>query len=330
MENFIKTLLIPLLMSGSFMTNAMQGDQDDADLEAGIAASLGMSAEEYRASRDAEKKYYQKQPKAAQKQPNSPVLDWSDEYLARQLAAEEKEQEERERQEQASLELIRYLQAEEEQKKWEREEQTTADLIRRLQIEGASFKNQISNKTQEYSKGTKRPILEEFIKIFNYLKSIPQTSDVHVLDSYVFGSHKKIDSLLEIGRLYDIDNPKLTLAEVGQQMVTFVNNHADFFKDYKYERQTIPSQKIIEILNAHFSNMDAEIRTVSPAAREAWSRAWTLALKLYNEDDASAIQIIFDQAVEGHVTRGGCIQGRIDRGFVGYVSLLAKAGVNLY
>ena len=36
--------------------------------------------------------------------------------------------------------------------------------------------------------------------------------------------------------------------------------------------------------------------------------------------------MIFDQALEGQLTRGGCIQGRFNRGFVGYVQLLGKAG----
>ena len=136
--------------------------------------------------------------------------------------------------------------------------------------------------------------------------------------------------LLEVGRLYNVDDGNLTLAQVGQQMVQFANDHKDFFAAYKYEGAALNSDQIIPILNAHFPDMDNEIRAISPEARELWSRAWTLALNLHEDGNETAIQIIFDQAIEGHLTRGGCIQGRIDRGFVGYVSLLGKAGVNLY
>ena len=370
MENFIKALSISLLMSGSFIINAMDSEED-------MARSFGMTLREYRRQVSAQQQLFS-QPELSR--------DNTDPELEKGLAASlgmsvpayrrqlEKEQEEKasaelirrlqakEQQEKASVELIRHLQAKEQQEKAsvelihrlqrEEEEKATAELIRRLQkeqeekdsdeelvrhfqqthiLDESSFKSQIQQKTRTYSHGTERPILEKYIHIFEYLSKIAQGLDVHVLDDYVFGSHKMIDALLEVGRLYSIDKPDLTLAQVGQEMVTFVNAHKDFFNTYKYENTALTGERVIAILNSHFSNMDAEVRAICPAAREVWSRAWTLALNLYNRDkDSSAIQVIFDQAVEGHLTRGGCIQGRIDRGFVGYVSLLAKSGVNLY
>ncbi len=337
MENFIKALSVSLLMSGSFIINAMDSEEDmarsfrmtlreyrlqvsaqqqlfsqpelstgntDPELEKGLAASLGMSVPAYR--RQLEK---EQEEKASAK-------------LIRRL-------QEKEQQEKASVELIHRLQREQEEK------DSDEELVRHFQqthiLDESSSKSQIQQKTRTYSHGTERPILEKYIHIFEYLSKIAQGSDVHVLDDYVFGSHKMIDALLQVGRLYGIDKPDLTLARVGQEMVTFVNAHKDFFNTYKYENTALTGERVIAILNSHFSNMDAEVRAICPAAREVWSRAWTLALNLYNRDkDSSAIQVIFDQAVEGHLTRGGCIQGRIDRGFVGYVSLLAKSGVNLY
>lgn len=353
MENFIKALSISLLMSGSFISNAMDSEED-------MARSFGMTLREYRRQVSAQQQLF-----------SQPELSTgnTDPELEKGLAASlgmsvpaYRRQLEKEQQEKASAELIRRLQAKEQQEKAsielihrlqrEEEEKATAELIHRLQKEQeekdseeelvrhfqqthirdeSSFKSQIQQKTRTYSHGTERPILEKYIHIFEYLSKIAQGSDVHVLDDYVFGSHKMIDALLAVGRLYSIDKPDLTLARVGQEMVTFVNAHKDFFNTYKYETTALTGEQVIAILNSHFSNMDAEVRVICPAAREVWSRAWTLALNLYNrDDDSSAIQVIFDQAVEGHLTRGGCIQGRIDRGFVGYVSLLAKSGVNLY
>jgi hypothetical protein len=268
------------------------------------------------------------------------------------LREEADRQKHRLRAEEETKRLIRQIEEERNAKLAQRfqQEEEDAHLARQLQAQvvispapfipyEASLKDQIASQTWEYAKGENRPTLQKFMDISNYLKGIPQNSDVHVLDNYVFGPQKKINDLLEAGRLYNVDNGELTLAEVGQQMVQFANDNKDFFATFKYEDTSLNSDKIINILNSHFPKMDNEIKSVElnkttyvPVleARELWSRAWTLALNLYNEADETAIQMIFEQAVEGHLTRGGCIQGRIDRGFVGYVSLLAKAGVNLH
>lgn len=173
---------------------------------------------------------------------------------------------------------------------------------------------------------------EKFKGIHAHLQTIAQHADVHVLDDYVFGAQKTIMPLLEIGRFYELgDKGDLTLSQVGIAMAEFVNANQDFFTNYKYEDQTIGKDRVVAIIQSHFNAMDGEILPICTEARELWSRAWTLSQVLFNQhDDFSVIKTLFDEVIEGHLTNGGCIQGRINRGFVGYVSLLGQAGVGSY
>jgi hypothetical protein len=299
MKNFIKAFLVSSLMSGSFIVAAMDSWHSQEDKENAFLYGITTPREFY------EQQEAQKEAMASFALINVPKSqEERDAELAHRIDQEEQDEE-----------LARQFQA-----------QAIISPAPFIPYE-ASLQEQIASQTWEYAKGENRPTLQKFIDIFPYLKGIPQNSDVHILDNYVFGAQKKINDLLAVGRLYDVDNGDLTLAAVGQQMVQFVNNNKDFFATFQYEETFLNSDKIIPILNSHFPNMDNEIKAISPEARELWSRAWTLALNLYNQGDETAIQIIFEQAVEGHLTRGGCIQGRIDRGFVGYVSLLTRAGV---
>lgn len=270
--------------------------------------------------------------------------------------AEEAKHERLRREEAATEEYFRSLRIEEERRQSEEirrkdGEVATQKLIREMQAEyeaevqrrhqeESSFILQVNEKSKTFSSGPHRPTLVRYIQIRKYLNSIAPDSDVHILDNYVYKAENNIKHLITIGNLYNIDDPTLSLSEVGKQMITFASEHADLFSTFEYNSEKVALGKIIEYLNGHFSNMDKEIinfrnrdGTISscPEAREIWSRAWTLALKLYNATkDFKCMEIIFQEAIEGHMTAGGCIPGRIDRGFVGYVSLLGEAGVCLY
>lgn len=200
------------------------------------------------------------------------------------------------------------------------------------------FKNQVYAKTNAYSFSKQRPLLEEFVRIRNDLRNILQGYKANTLDHYVFGtgmsmqygSGNNIEVLLEIGRLYDVDNPKLSLAEVGQQMVQFINQHTELFVTCNYP-QLQSTQQITEVINMHFSKMDTKIGKLCPAARETWSRAWTLASNLFTEDHNTKVVInLFFQVVNWSSTREGCPEELINRGFIGYSSVLEEAGVRLH
>jgi hypothetical protein len=202
-------------------------------------------------------------------------------------------------------------------------------------IEGAPIftQNVILQKYKLLAANLHKPLIEKFTVILQDIEKIKLNSDVHVIDNYVFGNGNNIKTLSEIGTLYNLENPKLSLAEVGTQMINFVIDKSNkyFFDNYDYEKEKVDQDTLKAILTTHFNNMDNEIKLLCPLAQEIWSRAWTLALTLHAENlDYAYIKIIFDQAVEGHKTRGGCIQGRINRGFVGYATLLGKTGAGIF
>lgn len=94
-----------------------------------------------------------------------------------------------------------------------------------------SLKEKIRFQTSQYASKNHEghTSLKEFVGLFSCVEKISQNQDVHVLDNEVFGAGKKIETLVKIGKLYNVDNPHLTLAEVGQKMVEFVNGNKDFF-----------------------------------------------------------------------------------------------------
>jgi hypothetical protein len=177
-------------------------------------------------------------------------------------------------------------------------------------------------KEQEY-------LIAQFNAIDQKLRTIPNNSDVHILDAFVFGADNKIQELANIGAALDLDNSHHTLQEIGRQMIAFVDQCPDLFAEYEYENTKVSSEKIKEYLHLHFSQMDQEILAANcPNAQIIWSRAFSLVFDLFNfENDISGIKMLYDSAIEGHLTQGGCLAGRINRGFVLYVSLLGKYGL---
>ncbi len=166
----------------------------------------------------------------------------------------------------------------------------------------------------------------KFREILNYLKAQENKDlDVHFFDSYIFGSQKKIMDLIGFGNYLQVDNSGLSLAQVGQEMNLFITNHPTFFVGFKYIDKLVTAEALKGYVNQHFNNMDGESSKICPEAKIMWSKTWSLALNLYTQDDnATAIKIIYEQVCENYLTQGGCIQGRINRGFVGYVCLLTN------
>ncbi|MDP1724278.1 MAG: hypothetical protein Q8L85_06205 [Alphaproteobacteria bacterium] len=176
-------------------------------------------------------------------------------------------------------------------------------------------------------------LITQFKEIDQKLRSIPNNSNVHVLDAYIFGAENKIQDLANIGAALDIDNPHHSLQEIGIQMINFIDQHADLFVGYQYEKDIVSTDSLKAYLHAHFNQMDQEIAAKNcPNAQIIWSRAFSLALELFiHENDFDALKMLYDAAIEGHLTKGGCLAGRINRGFVLYVSLLGKNGFgNIY
>lgn len=355
MENFIKALFISLLTSGSFVTQAAE-QYDKAPWEAISAARREMNLEEYRSLRpflDGETRAQWKKEEEADRKvwENAQSEAWIREYAPEQFRTtaqttielpqqqpfptQEKElQGENEYQKLLALRARQSAQrqAQQQAQKEDERRQMVVPVRQNPQpIEVASFISQVNALSGVYASSPKRPILVNFMRIFSELATFAaaiQDKDVHYVDGYVA---ENVGPLLEVGSLFKLDNPKLTLEEVGKQMKDFMAQLPEFFGNYKYAKGTVAEKpvtaaRIQEVLDLHFKNL-----LVSENIRETWSRAWTLALKLYTEYRSTEyIEIIFDKAIEGHETQGGCVQGRIDRALIAYVTLLGKAGVGIH
>jgi hypothetical protein len=162
---------------------------------------------------------------------------------------------------------------------------------------------------------------DDFTAINQHLQSITADNDVHVLDQYVMAPGNQAEKLANFARLYGRGENHLTLAEVGQQMDFFITDNPDFFNDFKFNDFkfnviTLTVEELKGYIHKHFDHMDSEI-SMCPHSREIWSRAWTGA-----QGSEDAIKILYDMMVESYLTQGGCIQGRINRGFKGLVGVL--------
>jgi hypothetical protein len=205
-------------------------------------------------------------------------------------------------------------------------------------------RNRLEEKTLFLISNQQEHFITEFKEICYRLSNTEMDKNVHVLDSYIFGPERQIEILASIGDALDLDNPGFSLHEIGEQMITFFSQNEDFSSSYEYEKyETVRGKKqqlLIKItpemmkdyLQKHFDPMDAEVTNHSNAhvksARVIWSRAFSLAFELYKfENDYSALKMLYDAAIEGHLTNGGCLAGRINRGFVLYISLLGKNGL---
>ena len=192
---------------------------------------------------------------------------------------------------------------------------------------------QVQKKVLELESGTdgQKNTVSKFRDILNHLRAHEKTPnlDVHFFDNYIFGSQKKILDLIDFGNHLQVDQDGLSLAQIGLEMNQFIDMHPNNFTNFIYfTNQTVTPEVLKGHVTTHFSKMDSEIAVICPAAKIIWSKAWTLAKALYEqEDDVDAIHIIFEQVCENYLTHGGCIQGRINRGFVGYVTLLTKCGI---
>ena len=194
-------------------------------------------------------------------------------------------------------------------------------------IDFMSFQEHVDNRLIVLmGDGIYKQMINSFSDISLYLTSV-RSIDIHVLDPYVIRAGNRSEALLTIGRQLNIDDGALTLAQVGQQMSDLVKDSPFLFEDFRCEEKSVSSADLQSYLSQHFTAMDGEIMAPAincPQAREIWSRTWTLAITYYEKtDDFLFLKLIYDKVCENYLTGGRCIEGRINRGFLGYVSLLS-------
>lgn len=379
MENFIKSFLVSLLVSGSFVTHAM----DDHDkLARGVAASLGMTFEDYLGSlKEAallgisaeECRASLRAAQGIKKEAPSRILDSGDaleKAMAASLGITVEEYHEEQKAASLGLSVKEYRAALDAEKSrsqrearntfidtrsdwaiayqmeqydpFEKQQQMILDraIAELLQAELNPIAGII---TQDHvdriiSAVSQNPdILQEFSRnykgISGHVQTIPNNHDVHILDDYVFGSQSQIVNLLGVGRHLAIDNGNLSWAEIQENLLKMLpKSDANWLSDY--EGQKITAGLLRGHIATYFGNLPNEIagffgggNARCDQVRELWSRTISLTATL-DQYDPTIFPILAQCISENYLTKGGCIQGRINRIFLRYVALLGAAGIN--
>ena len=164
-----------------------------------------------------------------------------------------------------------------------------------------------------------KPIATAYQNIMIHLGTITQDADVHSLDQYVTDHFAE---LIAFGKLFELDNGNLSFNKVKDSIRDFISANPDFYT--QYNGQTVPKEELSALLEDHSFN-DITTDSMRESVRETWSRGWTLALRLYNEEGKrKAIIHMLDAVVENKKTGGGCLPGRINRAFVAYALILGE------
>lgn len=172
-----------------------------------------------------------------------------------------------------------------------------------------------------------------FKAISGHVLKIPNNHDVHILDDYVFGGQSQIVNLLTVGKHLTIDTGDFTWTKIQEELLKMLPKaDEDIISDYEQTKITVGMLK--GHIATYFTNLPNELAgffSMNPIrcdqVRELWSRviSLTTTLDLY---DPAFLAILAQCISENYLTQGGCIQGRINRIFLRYVSLLGAAGIN--
>lgn len=171
-----------------------------------------------------------------------------------------------------------------------------------------------------------------FKNICHHLIPVQLNANVHVLDAYVFGADGKLPSLLKVGRFCGVDKGDLSWDEIKEELsMLFPGELNDVITTY--EGVDIKKEQLNGYIDKHFSNFPIELNHFFSAGharceemRELWSRTITLT-QILATDERTPIDLLAQAIAENYLTQGGCIQGRINRTFVRYASLLGLAGL---
>lgn len=193
----------------------------------------------------------------------------------------------------------------------------TLALIQRLQNENqhpapesASAQNSIFHQVQSHANvQTHRDTLMPLIA---HLGSIPQGSDVHVLDTHIAAN---IGKLPAIGNDFGIDNPNLTNEDIS----TYLNRFTGTYNGY--EGKAVTSAQLQGYITTALTTAASDATT-----RGLYSRLISifqrLELEIMPNDFQAHLKHLFDAIAENYMTRGGCFQGVRNRAYIRYISTL--------
>ncbi len=150
--------------------------------------------------------------------------------------------------------------------------------------------------------------------IVDFLKGISQGANVHDLDGHVAAN---MANLHLISDDFDIDNSKLTVAEIKGYLEGFLEQNPNFYKGYEGTAVTHP--QLLGYIDAALATASADASTL-----QMYSRLTSLIQLMEKEgmDTRTYMQHLFDAVSENYLTQGGCFAGVRNRAYVRYVSML--------
>ena len=178
-----------------------------------------------------------------------------------------------------------------------------------------------------------RHLLVDYKPIAEYISNVPQQDEahkdsedtVHVLDLFVlnkahilFGMSKVFNDQLKSPDALNALN--MSLLELQVSLCAFVDKNPQYFP-FWYEGREISGPAAKEIIIAQITKSKDEIEYL-PLGTNLWAQAYALILEIHHDrymhpnNQLFYVRNFYSQLVEGWLTRGGCIQGFVDRGFV--------------
>lgn len=154
---------------------------------------------------------------------------------------------------------------------------------------------------------------------FTQLQLGKQNACVHKALDEFYRMH--LETLLNIGNMLFPENSTLNLAQIKAGLNQLLNDRADILETYTYESQQISLPEMQAYINQVYQD-DMPVQLCS--------QTYNLAIQMLNaRDDPSThgVHSLFDALVENYKTEGGCLEGRRNRQFRSFVTMLGLSGL---
>jgi hypothetical protein len=169
----------------------------------------------------------------------------------------------------------------------------------------------LSHDQSDEFRGIIKGHLEKFLTITN-------DTDVHVLDSYVAS---KIGQLDAVGEALKLGDASLDIDTQKTLLFTRLEEYPHIFTEYNGTAVTLEQEK--DFIGRVYPGLH-------PTDLHIYSRSMTLADRIFQETgDTWPLNRIYDCIAENYLTHGGCYQGRRNRIFVVYASMLQEYAFNV-
>ena len=176
-------------------------------------------------------------------------------------------------------------------------------------------------------------VLSKFKDISAYVNKIQNTKsdrNVHDLDDFVTGSQFKIQTLLEIGRYINFDEGRLNWNEIKATILEMILGKRDNHILTDFDGHSITVAEFKEKVQSFFGNLSLQF--ASPFwdskrdfVRELCSRMVTLT-KILKSSNPTIFPLLVICISENQLTQGGCADGKVNRAFMLYLTLLGCTG----